>query len=92
MPTPPSTIDPDDFESWRDNAITQAFFKHLERTKAAAHVAWVGMLSNEVPHDPKVIQLIQVELKAKLQFIDDVLGIELADLEESNETGSSEGS
>ena len=74
-------ITQDDFESWRDNTVTQAFFSHLIETKAYAHEQWVGILSGEVPLDPMATQLLRVELKAKCEFIDDVLKLELSDIE-----------
>ena len=89
MPTQPKTvIEPDDFESWRDNAVTQAFFQHLKDVKEMAHQRWIGLLSDKVSLDPVATQLVQVELKAKLEFIDDVLGIELADIAEAKHDGS----
>jgi len=82
-------ITSEDFDSWRENPITQAVFKHLERTGEQAHAMWTGALDVEEAPDPQKLMLLRTELNAKLKFISDMLNIELSDIqEESNERAS----
>ena len=46
---------------------------------------WVELLHGEVPSDPRPMQIIQVELKAKLEFIEDFISLELSDIQEEAE-------
>lgn len=75
-------ISADDFQAWKDNVITQAVFAHFKEVEALAHAQWISLLQGEVPADPRPMQLTQVELKAKLEFIQDALSIELSDIQE----------
>src|SRR3990167_5275754 len=79
-------ITEEDFSAWRDNTITQAVFAHLKQMAGLAEKAWVGHLRAETPLDATALQLLQVEFKAKLEFIEDMLGIELGDIQEADET------
>jgi hypothetical protein len=84
----PKPITLEDFAAWKDNAITQAFFAHLKAVEAHAHAQWIALLGGEIPADPRPMQLTQVELKAKLEFIQDALAIELSDIQEEEENAS----
>lgn len=85
----PRRISGEDFQSWKDNVITQAFFQHLRDIEKMAHAQWIGLLSGEIPADPRLMQLTQVELKAKLEFIHDALNIELSDIQEEESNAGS---
>ncbi len=78
----PKPISEEDFSSWKDNTITQAVFAHLKETRGLIAERWLALLNGEVAADPKAMQLIQVELKAKLEFIEDLTTIELSDIQE----------
>ena len=80
-------ITEEDFSAWRDNAITQAVFSHLQENAKAVEVAWGRQLKAETPLDPTSLQLRQVEFKSKLEFIEDMLAIELSDIQEQDEAG-----
>ncbi len=80
----PKPISDEDFASWKDNVITQAVFAHFGEVRKIAHDRWAGLLSGEVPSDPRPMQLLQVELKAKLEFIEDMLSLELSDIQEED--------
>lgn len=82
----PKPISLEDFQSWKDNVITQAFFRHLKEIEQLAHQQWISLLTAEIPADPRPMQLTQVELKAKLEFIQDALAIELSDIQEEEES------
>jgi hypothetical protein len=82
-------ISEEDFQSWKDNVITQAFFAHLRDVEKMAHEQWIGLLSGEIPADPRPMQLTQVELKAKLEFIKDAIEIELSDIQEEEKNAGS---
>jgi hypothetical protein len=75
----------EDFASWRDNTITQQVFAHLKDMQGVIETRWIELLHAEVPADPRPMQLTQVELKAKLEFIADMLTIELSDIQEEAE-------
>lgn len=79
-------ITEEDFSSWRDNAITEAVFAHLKAMEAEAEKRWLGYLRGETPLDPAALQILQAEIKAKLEFIEDILTLELEDIQE-NEAG-----
>jgi|GEM_PF-6358063 len=78
-------ISAEDFSAWKDNAITLAVFAHLQDARGLIAERWLALLNGEVASDPKITQLIQVELKAKLEFIEDLTTIELSDIQEEAE-------
>ena len=78
-------ISAEDFSAWKDNTITLAVFAHLSQTRGLIAERWLALLNGEVAADPKAMQLIQVELKAKLEFIEDLTTIELSDIQEEAE-------
>lgn len=75
----------EDFSAWKDNVITQAVMAHLAETRGVIAGRWLALLNGEIPADPRPMQLIQVELKAKLEFIEDLIAIELSDIQEEAE-------
>lgn len=85
----PLKISEEDFSAWRDSVITEAVFAHLKEMAEAAEKAWLGHLRAETPVDATVLQLLQTEFKAKLEFIEDMTNIALEDIQEADETGRS---
>lgn len=83
-------ISEEDFDAWRENAITRAVFAHLKEMQIACETAWVNQLRAEVAADPRVIQLLQVELNSKSTIIEDMLTIELGDIQEDEQQGATE--
>jgi len=81
----PKPISEEDFAAWRDNTITQCVFAHLTDMQKVIESRWVELLHGEIPADPRPMQLMQAELKAKLEFITDMLTIELSDIQEETE-------
>src|SRR3990167_8025624 len=81
-------ISEEDFSSWKDNTITQAVFAHLNDVKGQISERWIGLLNEEIAADPRLMQLVQVELKGKLEFIADMIGLELSDIQEEEDAGT----
>ena len=81
-------ISEEDFSSWKDNRITQAVFAHLNEVKGQISERWIGLLNEEIAADPRLMQLVQVELKGKLEFIADMIGLELSDIQEEEDDGA----
>ena len=82
-------ITSEDFDSWRDNAVTQAVFKHLERKELELHEFWRGVLTEGEAPDPNRFALLHAELRAKRTFIRDMLGLELSDIQEEPDARAS---
>lgn len=80
----PSITD-EDFEGWRANPITEAVFAHLKAMQQSIHHTWAGALGGDIPSDPMPTHLLRIELTAKLEFIEDMLRIELRDIQEQDE-------
>jgi hypothetical protein len=78
----------EDFDAWRENAITRAVFSHLQDMKSQGERLWTDKLKSEIDPDPRRIHVEQIELKAKLEFIEDMLGIELGDIQEDEQQGT----
>lgn len=81
-------ISDEDFDAWKHNPITLAVFAHLKQMKAVGEQMWVSKLREEIDPDPRKVHVTQIELKAKLELIEDMLDIELKDIQE-DEQGSS---
>jgi len=81
-------ISADDFDAWRDSAVTQAVFKHLERTGEQAQEMWASVLKADVAPDPQKLLLLHNELKAKLAFIAEMLNLEPRDIERTTDAGN----
>ena len=77
-------ISAEDFQSWKDNVITQAVFKHFADTGLHIQNVWVTYL-RDVDVNERVLQLRQVELKAKIEEIEAMLSVELSDIQEEAE-------
>ena len=74
-------ITEEDFSAWRDNSITEAVFAHLKEMESACERRWVGYLRGGTPLEPAALQILQAEIKAKLEFIEDMLDLKLEDIQ-----------
>lgn len=81
----PHKITAEDFDAWKENAITRAVLAHLQEVADAARNRWLGYLEGEVPADPRFMQMLHVELKAKLEFIAQMQELELSDIQEEDD-------
>lgn len=81
-------ISDEDFDAWRHNPITLAVFAHLKNMADMGERMWVSKLRQEIDPDPRKIHVEQIELKAKLELIEDMVNIELGDIQD-DEQGSS---
>lgn len=83
MPKKPK-ISAEDFESWRGNAITQVVMDWVGEASERIHQLWAAQLSSATPGEPLLLAFLQVELKAKLELIEDLKNIQLSDIEEED--------
>ena len=81
-------ISEEDFDAWRHNPITLAVFAHLKEMTAMGERLWIAKLREEIDPDPRKLHVTQIELKAKLELLEDMVNIELGDIQE-DEQGSS---
>jgi len=81
-------ISDEDLDAWRENPITQAVFKHLERTGEQAQEMWASVLKADAAPDPQKLLLLHTELKAKLAFIAEMLNLEPRDIERTTDAGN----
>ena len=79
----------EDFDSWRENPITQAVFRHLQNTAERAHDTWAQILSADATPDLEKVLLIRAELKGKLDFVSDMVNLELTDIQEEPDARAS---
>ena len=79
-------ISEEDFDSWKTNVITQAVIAHLGETRTRAHEMWVSELMAQTPADPIYLAYLKVELKAKLEFLEDIENLSLRDIQEDAES------
>ena len=83
-PKSPHAITAEDFDSWKTNTITEAVIAHLGRIRERAHEMWVAELAAQAPSDPIFLAYLKIELKAKLEFIDDIEALSLEDIQEDD--------
>lgn len=81
-------ISDEDFDAWKHNPITLAVFAHLKEMAALGERMWISRLREEIDADPRKLHVTQIELKAKLELIEDMVNIELGDIQD-DEQGSS---
>ena len=78
-------ISEEDFDAWLHNPITERVFLHLKSMMGHGERMWLGRLRSEVDPDPRKLHVEQIELKAKLEFIQDMLDLELKDIQEDEQ-------
>ncbi len=83
MPKKPK-ITAEDFDSWRDNAITQSVMAEFGGMLDDINDFWVAQLNAATPSDPLLLAFLQVELRAKRELINDLINIQLGDIEEEH--------
>lgn len=81
-----SKITEEDFSAWKDNPITQMVLEYLKTRKDLAHRIWAGHL-NDLTATKDQSEQLRIELRAKLEFIDDFINLSLEDIEEDNDVG-----
>ena len=78
-------ITAEDFEAWRDNAITQTFMARLSEHAKEAQTVWAAQLEAATQTEPLLLAFLQVELKTRLEVLKDIQAIQLGDIiEEEN--------
>ena len=70
-------IEKDDFESWRDNPITQAVFEVMKRHGEEAKAKWLTASWEQGSTDPALL----ADLRARAEVCEDYRNITLEDLE-----------
>lgn len=83
----PHKISQEDFDSWRDNPITQAVFAHFSATGEKIKEEWVGFLLGPVPYETTEWQLRHADARAKLWMIAELGNLELSDIQEEEDDG-----
>lgn len=78
------SIEKDDFDAWRDNAVTQAVFAALEGLAERAKKAWVTASWDRGENDP----LLLADLRARAECMRDVTEITFEELESRVEPDS----
>lgn len=81
-------ISEEDFDAWKHNPITLAVFAHLKEMASLGERMWLSKLREEIDADPRKVHVTQIELKAKLELIEDMVNIEIGDIQD-DEQGSS---
>ena len=81
-------ITAEDFESWRGNAITQAVMERLGEHAEEAKASWVAQLSSTIHTEPLLLAFLQVELKTRLEVIEDIQAIQIGDIAEEENADS----
>ena len=71
-------IEPEDFDAWRDNPITQAFLRCLQSKGDEAKERWLTASWNDGNADP----LLLADLRAVGRFVEDAVKIELKDIQD----------
>lgn len=77
-------ITAEDFESWLGNPVTEAVMARMKEMEAAVHAYWGRRLTTDTADEPLMLTLLQVELRAKLEIIEDLLSLTVKDIEEEN--------
>lgn len=83
-------ITEEDFEVWKANPVTEAMSRMLRAKKDDAERYWSGALK-DLTIDAARLALLKVELSAKLEFIEDIIGLSEEDLRDYEQDGIEEG-
>ena len=86
-PKSPHSITEEDFDAWKTNTITQTMIAHLGRMRARVHQFWVAQLAQTeerelMPADPIFLAYLKIELRSKLEFIEDIEALSLEDIQD----------
>ena len=49
---------------------------------------WLSKLRSEIDPDPRKLHVEQIELKAKLEFIEDMVNLKLEDIQDDEQQGN----
>ena len=77
-------ITAEDLETWLGNPVTEAVMARMKEVEAAARAFWVRRLTSDTADEPLALAFLQVELRAKLEIIEDLLSLTVEDIEEEN--------
>lgn len=72
------SITREDYESWRDNPVTQAVYEALRRKADAAKTAWVDASWSS----GQVSEVLLADLRATANICNDIRGLTFEELEE----------
>lgn len=78
-------IDKDEFDAWRDNEVTQAVFRLLERKQDEAKQKWLAVFDGSDDVDPQKLLGFRIALRAKADVMGEIMDLAFEDIEESNE-------
>jgi len=79
-------ITEEDFSAWKDNPITRAVIDYLASRKDMAYGIWMSQV-HDTQSTKDQVELLRVELRAKLEFIEDFIELKLEDIQD-NDTGA----
>jgi hypothetical protein len=71
-------VTPEAFSEWRDNEITQEFFKWISQTASACELAWHKALDGSIPDEQLAIQ--RARLSERMRLAAEIINVELEDL------------
>lgn len=75
-------ITEDELALWKEQPVTVMVLRHLDRVAERAHQIWLAELVRATP-DKEALYALQLELKAKLEFITDFKAITIEDIHDS---------
>ena len=81
-------ISEEDFDAWLHNPITERVFLHLKSMMGHGERMWLSKLRSEIDPDPRKLHVEQIELKAKLEFIEDMVNLKLEDIQDDEQQGN----
>ena len=81
-------ISDEDFDAWLHNPITERVSLHLKAVMNQGERGWLAKLRSEIDPDPRKLHVEQIELKAKLEFIEDMLTLKLEDIQDDEQQGN----
>lgn len=76
-------ITDEDFSAWKDNPVTMAVIDYLRERTEYANRVWVGVLKGDLANERDLL-LLKVELKAKVELIEDFIGLQLEDIQDND--------
>lgn len=75
-------IDPEDFEAWRSNAVTERVFGYVAERIAMAEQMWTGLLASNDQMEPQRLAGLRIELAAKIELMRDLIELKLEDIDD----------
>ena len=76
-------ISQDDVDAWKANPVTEAFFRRIDVITGELHIAWEAALVQ--PIGLTELQMLRIEIKSKLDLIDELAEVTAEDINDSDE-------